>query len=75
LQRKGLAVTAPFLKPPFPGSPEAITRGCTCDPEINRRGYGKPVPEGIAFIADALCPLHGYEELRALDDGEANTMH
>jgi len=45
------------LDHPTPGSPEAMARGCTCDPVKNRDGAGEV--EGTVFHTDWGCLLHG----------------
>ena len=42
------------------GAPEAIKRGCTCDPVENCNGEGHRGQSGIRLFApDDACPLHG----------------
>jgi len=49
-----------------PGSPEAVARGCTCDPWTNRAGKGEGTFEGVIFHPDWRCPLHGKPEIANL---------
>jgi hypothetical protein len=50
-----------------PGSPEAIAKGCTCDPVINSGGRGTLSASGqVAFIPDNSCPLHGLALVKRL---------
>ena len=51
---------------PKPGSPEAISDGCTCPIEINCHGFGllggtviHPDTEKPVFTFKEDCPLHG----------------
>lgn len=49
---------SPWLRP---GSPDAVSRGCTC-PVMDNAGQEK------YFWVSTLCPLHGHESLE--DDDE-----
>jgi hypothetical protein len=45
-----------------PGAPEAIERGCACDPVENCNGEGRRGQSGIRLFApDDGCPLHGLD--------------
>jgi len=45
---------------PNPGSPEAVTAGCTCAVMDNHYGKGFPYGgNGPCFYVSADCPLHG----------------
>jgi hypothetical protein len=48
-----------------PGSREAVEKGCTCDPDLNRDGVGYRTTRGdpLFFIEDD-CPLRGHKEDR-----------
>lgn len=43
---------------PNPGSPEAVSRGCTCPIMDNGHGQGYPSAGGTAFYITGGCPLH-----------------
>lgn len=60
-----LPIDAPRLDP---GSPEARSSGCTCDPVRNRYGAGVLDEEGRGpgFFPDWDCPLHGLEAIAKL---------
>jgi hypothetical protein len=46
-------------QPITPGSDEAITFGCLCDPVKNNRGRGADSDgEGIRFVQNKACPVH-----------------
>jgi hypothetical protein len=45
-------------KIPYPGSKEAIERGCTCPVKDNHYGKGVPYPK---FWVTEGCPLHGID--------------
>jgi hypothetical protein len=46
----------------YPGSREAVERGCTFDPIQNRHGEGQIGESGFRlFHPDIDCPLHGFE--------------
>jgi hypothetical protein len=46
----------------YPGSREAIERGCTCCPVQNRHGEGERTKSGARlFHPDDECRLHGFE--------------
>lgn len=45
----------------YPGSREAIRRGCSCDAVQNRYGEGQRGLSGFKlFVPDEQCPLHGF---------------
>ena len=43
-----------------PGSPEAVAKGCTCSPVLNRHGRGTLHGEPPFYFAKD-CPLHAVE--------------
>lgn len=53
-----------------PGSSEAITAGCTCDPRANNHGQGHVDNAGVrVYTPDENCPIHGIEQvMRALNE-------
>jgi hypothetical protein len=70
---RGAVVVNPKEPEHTPGSPEAIAKGCTCDPVINSGGRGTLSPSGqVAFMPNNDCPLHGIAIVKRLlrgDDG------
>jgi hypothetical protein len=42
-----------------PGSPSAVSHGCTCDAAMNNHGKGTPERRGVLFYPHRMCPLHG----------------
>lgn len=44
-----------LLRPPYPGSDEAVERGCTCPVFDNHRGKG--FGDGMYYITPD-CPVH-----------------
>lgn len=58
------------MKPPNPGSDEALDLGCTCAVLDNYHGRGVPWPrddgldpdEHPSFWVSSDCPLHGQKE-------------
>ena len=48
-----------------PGSPEAVSRGCTCPAAENNFGRGRSKNGVIeaSFAADPYCTIHGFEVL------------
>lgn len=42
-----------------PGSLEAVGKGCTCDPELNRLSEGTPIRGELIFYPETGYPLHG----------------
>lgn len=42
-----------------PGSPEAVTHGCTCPVLDNHHGSGIPMNGEILWWKSNDCPLHG----------------
>lgn len=58
-----------------PGSPEAIERGCTCDPIRNARSAGTwgRGERGPLYVPDKNCPMHGLEALRRVVAEEDET--
>lgn len=42
-----------------PGSPQAVSDGCSCSQIDNHHGKGVPYPSGPAWWVDENCPLHG----------------
>jgi hypothetical protein len=56
-----------------PGSPEAIAKGCTCNPIMNRGGQGTLSESGqLAFMPNNDCPLHGLAVAKRLLRDEDN---
>ena len=49
------------IKPPNPGSPEAVEAGCLCPTMDNHNGKGFQMGEenGVMFWMVRSCPLHG----------------
>jgi hypothetical protein len=46
----------------YPGSRDAIERGCSCDAVQNRYGEGQRSLSGFKlFVPDEECPLHGFK--------------
>jgi hypothetical protein len=43
-----------------PASAGAVTRGCTCSPELNHHGEGMPINDGAnrRWTIKLYCPLH-----------------
>jgi hypothetical protein len=52
-----------------PGSPEAVSRGCTCPEAENNFGRGRSKNGVIQplFTADPNCTIHGFEILFGFD--------
>ncbi len=50
-------------KLPPPGHPEAVKKGCKCDPAANMNGAGVDGRAGWYRIAGT-CPLHGIDAPR-----------
>jgi hypothetical protein len=66
---RGLAAAKGREPEHAPGSPEAIAKGCTCDPAKNTAGKGTPRPGGgVRFYASLKCPLHSPAAIGAEDD-------
>lgn len=42
-----------------PGSPDAVTDGCSCPVLDNHHGKGVRYPSGPAWYVNEDCPLHG----------------
>lgn len=53
-------------KTPNPGSPEAVSQGCTCPRLDNGNGRGYLCDNGERFVIAGFCPLHGKDR----DDGD-----
>jgi hypothetical protein len=55
------------LREEWPGSPEAVECGCTCDPVLNRQGEGQGgASANRLFRPDRECPLHGFDAVFGL---------
>lgn len=56
-----------------PGSPEAIAKGCTCNPELNHHGRGvrRSLGSAAAFYPDQGCPQHALPVLLHVRNREA----
>ena len=56
-----------------PGSPEAIAKGCTCNPELNHHGRGVrwSLGSAAAFYPAQGCPQHELPMLRNRRNSEA----
>ncbi len=51
------------IQPPYPGSDEAIERGCTCPVIDNGHGKMERYVDGErVWWIDSECPLHGMRE-------------
>lgn len=48
--------------PPNPGSPEAVTAGCTCSVEFNNHGAGAVSLAGAFSLLDLDAPLFWYND-------------
>ena len=46
-----------------PGAPNALAKGCTCDPISNRYGAGLHVDGTSIYVPDLNCPLHGVDAI------------
>jgi len=44
---------------PHPGHPDAIEKGCTCNPNLNNHGIGVNLNHEIYFYISSSCPVHG----------------
>lgn len=44
------------------GSPEAVASGCLCPVMDNCNGKGLPGAEGLLWVINGDCPLHGEQE-------------
>lgn len=56
----------PQVTIPAPGSPEAVSHGCTCP--VLDNGYGRGYlgdGERFGWVMDERCPLHGTEAMEA----------
>lgn len=59
-----IAPEAPFQDPELkPGAPDALAKGCTCDPHRNRYGAGQHEEGAAVYLPDLNCPLHGLEAI------------
>jgi hypothetical protein len=55
-----------------PGSPEAIAKGCTCDPKRNANGAGHDLMGRHTWFPANDCPMHGLDAApKAVRSGEA----
>ncbi len=48
----------------MPGSPGAVEAGCICPVIDNHHGDGRPVGDGLQWVMDERCPLHGDQTER-----------
>jgi hypothetical protein len=57
----------------YPGSREAIERGCICCPVHNSHGEGERKKFGSRlFLSDDQCPLHGFEAMFGLSSAASS---
>ena len=67
------------MKPPNPGSDEALTQGCKCPVMDNAHGRGawgsERDPDSLVFWINETCELHTKKEAKGAGSGEDNDIH
>lgn len=62
LHSPSISAAAPFQDVELkPGTPDALQKGCTCDPFHNRFGAGHHEDGKAVYFPNQDCPLHGVE--------------
>jgi hypothetical protein len=52
----------PRMYPPNPGDPYAVELGCICPVIDNHHGHGEPRNNGVSFVINKKCTLHGDKQ-------------